>query len=301
MKCFHLCLLALSPLHAQPQQDGFDDIEDFIDKIQTQRKQILEGGAKLVLSSLDRAMRSDSSLVKAYVTAYCKTKFGEGEVADSKLEMWKLQNQSMLSSTDFKKALRIHATFLMSALLKNLGKDEKAVEFSKRTYSLAVGADAKPRIGRYAKYDVIKRPLSQSPFIGYGGRENALLGLRGWYTGPVTEIAEMHRSNIMGPMRKAKSKDLFNEWKRNIQLEKTLALEKGQEEQFIEVRDPQLKWQMAADYVKYGQHRKAMDLMKKALDGNHMHPQFQRMIGDLKNWLSDARGDGDDKAQPQAP
>lgn len=295
MKTLLLSLIAVSSIHAQPKQDAFDDVEDFIDKIQTQRKQIIEGGAKLVLSGLERAMRSDSSLVKAYVSAYGKTRFGEGQAADSKLEMWKLQKQLMLSSAEFKKALRIHTTFLVSALLKSVGKEEKAIEFSQRTYSLAVGPGTKPRIGQYAKYDVIKRPLSQSPFIGYGGRQNALVGIRGWYTGPITNIAELHRVNIMGPLRKAKSKLLFNEWKRNIQLEKALAIEKRQEDQFSKVRQPQLKWQMAADYIRYGQHRKGMDLMKSALEGNHMHPQFGRMVGDLKEWLSNARGKPDEE------
>ncbi|MDP6355743.1 MAG: hypothetical protein QF473_11600, partial [Planctomycetota bacterium] len=96
MKTLLLSLIAVSSIHAQPKQDAFDDVEDFIDKIQTQRKQIIEGGAKLVLSGLERAMRSDSSLVKAYVSAYGKTRFGEGQAADSKLEMWKLQKQLML-------------------------------------------------------------------------------------------------------------------------------------------------------------------------------------------------------------
>lgn len=301
MRPLLFCLIALSPLHAQPQQDAFDDIADFIEKIQTQRKQIIEGSAMQVLTSLERALRSDSSLVKAYITAYGMTKFGEGEVADSKLEAWKLQNQLELSDDDFKKALRIHATFLVSALLKSIGKDEKAIEFSKRVYSLAVGPGTTPKIALYGKFDVIKRPLSQSPFIGYGGRENALVGVRGWYTGPVTDIAELHRVNIMGPLRDAKSKDLFNEWKRNIQLEKALALERGQDDQFNSVHLPQLKWQMATDYIRFGQHRLGMDLVKSALEGNHMHPQFNRMVGDLKDWLSKARDDGEDKAQPQEP
>ena len=58
---------------------------------------------------------------------------------------------------------------------------------------------------------------------------------------------------------------------------------------FRKERLPALKWQMANDYAAFKEYRKAMDLIVAALKPNPTHPQFDRMMADLKKWLEEAR------------
>ena len=281
-------LLPVAALSSEPApKDPFRDIERFIKTIQKTHDDKFEGSITSILNILQRALKSDKAMVEFYLGAFQNVRFGEGEQAALMMMTWKERNASLYQSTNFKNALRLHIMFLQSALLKKGGWEDKALDLS-----MKIVQKAATRMNRFRQYGFIRKPLSTSPIINMGARKSVLQGIKDWYMGPLSNITEMHRQNVIAVMRNAEDLKVFIEWENNINMEKAFAEKSKDPNEMVRFRKerlPALKWQMATDYAAFKEYRKAMDLIVAALKPNPTHPQFDRMMADLKKWLEEAR------------
>lgn len=275
------------PACAEGPQTSLDDIKKFVDQIELEHAHKQQGDITSILSTLQKALKTDEALLELYLGAMQNVRFGSAEGAAEKMEQWKTSNLPMLQSSDFAAALRLHVMFLQSALLKKMGEEEKALEISSRIVTKVAA-----KLDEYGQYDVFRRPLRESPMINMGARGSLLQGIQDWYTGPLTNITELHRTNVIGMLRKLAKQAIFAEWEKNLQFEKSLA-EKSPDPNapvlFKKERLPFLQWQVAKDHARFKEHRKAMDLMVAVLKGNPTHPEFDKMLADLKLWVEEAQ------------
>ena len=119
-----------------------------------------------------------------------------------------------------------------------------------------------------------------------------LRGLANWYQDDLTNLAEIHRVNIIGYYRDRRDPLIFQEWQKNISLEQAIAERSGliaRRDAFILNRRAWLLWQMGKDYALFNQSRKAVDVMLLAIKDSPRCSDYDSIVAEIVNVITEAR------------
>ncbi|MCG2659449.1 MAG: hypothetical protein L6437_04285 [Kiritimatiellae bacterium] len=284
----------------------FSDVEAFLRQSKLERQQVITTQAKALLGQLTMLLAKDSSLREAYKNAYANVHFEGTEKDRAKASAWENNNKAMFKAEDFMWALRAHVQYLVATLNKVLGEDKNAVRL---TY---LWIDNFPRteekFALVAKSPLLKGGISGSVFLKANLRAgsssmsstalktspptNLLRGLPNWYQGDLTNLAELHRVNVIGYYRSLRDPRIFQEWQKNIGLEQNEAERSGrivQKHVFTLNRRAWLLWQMGKDYAAFHQPRKAVDVMVMALKESPRCSDYDAIVAEILKIIAETR------------
>jgi len=281
-------------------------VEDFLRQSKLERQQVITTQAKALLGQLTILLAKNSALLEAYKNAYANVNFKGTEHDRVKVSAWENDNKAMFKDDAFMWALRAHVQYLVATLNKVLGEDEKAVRLT------CLWIDNFPRteekFALVAKSPLFKGGISGSVFLkanlraGSPSTSSAVLktsppidllrGLSNWHQGDLTNLAEMHRVNVIGYYRSRQNPRIFQEWQKNIGLEQEAAERSGliaQKDAFTLNRRVWLLWQMGKDYAVFHQPRKAVDVMVMALKENPRCSDYDAIVAAILKIIDETR------------
>ena len=298
----------------------FSDVEAFLRQSKLENQQVITTQAKDLLGQLKTLQAKDGALLEAYKNAYARINF-EGTAKDrAKANAWENDNKAMFKSEAFTWALRAHAQYLVATLNKVLGEDEEALRLTLLWMDNFPRTDEKFALA--AKSPLLKGGIAGSLFLKASLRPAAppasapgaviklsppadlLRGLANWYQGDLTNLAELHRVNVIGYYRSKQDPRIFQEWQKNIGLEQEAAERGGltaQKETFTLNRRAWLLWQMGKDYAAFRQPRKAVDVMVTALKESPRCADYDAIVAQILKIIAETRNTAPAAAVKPAP
>lgn len=291
--------------NANPAPD-FSDVEAFLRQSKLERQQVITTQAKALLNQLTMLLAKDSALLEAYKNAYANVNFEGTENDRAKANAWENDNKALFKDDAFMWALRAHAQYLVATLNKVLGEDENAIRLT------CLWMDNFPRteekFALVAKSPLLKGGIAGSVFLKATLRAGApaapsaarktspptdlLRGLTNWHQGDLTNLAELHRVNVIGYYRSRRDPRIFQEWQKNIGLEQAAAERSGltaQKDAFTLNRRAWLLWQMGKDYAAVNQPRKAVDSMVVALKESPRCSDYDAIVAEILKIIAETR------------
>jgi hypothetical protein len=169
--------------------------------------------------------------------------------------------------------------------IQELGENEGTIKFTTEWIASYKERDRADPIG---KQKLLTVGMKGSPFLIARGQETLLDGIANWYTGNLTDLPDLHRTNVIGTLRSMKDPRIFTEWEINLALEQEVATAGGaragshKKETFKTHRRPYLLWQIAKDHVLLGNRRAAADLLMKVLKENPLCRDYSNILADLR-------------------
>lgn len=288
----------------------FSDVEAFLRQSKLESQQAVSTQAKALLGQLKTLLAKDSALLEAYKNAYANVNFEGTQKDRAKASAWEIDNKAMFKAEAFMWALRAHVQYLVATMNKVLGEDENAVRLT------CLWMDNFPRteekFALVAKSPLLKGGISGSVFLKANLRAGApaasstalktsppidppidlLRGLPNWYQGDLTNLAELHRVNVIGYYRSRRDPQIFQEWQKNIGLEQEAAERSGliaQKDAFTLNRRAWLLWQMGKDYAVFRQPRKAVDVMVMALKESPRCSDYDAIVAEILKIIAETR------------
>lgn len=296
----------------------FSDVEAFLRQTKLENRQVVTTQAKALLGQLKTLATKDSALQEAYKNAYAKIYFEGMEKDRAKANAWENDNKAMFKSDAFTWALRAHVQYLVATLNKVLGEDENAIRltcqwidnFPRTEEKFASVAQSPLLRGGIAGSVFLKANLHAGPptapnaTVKTSPPTDLLRGLSNWYQGDLTNLAEMHRINVIGYYRNRRDPKIFQEWQKNIGLEQEAAERSGliaQKNAFTLNRRAWLLWQMGKDYAAFHQPRKAVDTMVMALKENPRCSDYDAIVAEILGIIAETRNAAAANAAAPAP
>lgn len=320
-----LILPAMNSLWAQTDEMptltmDFNEIEAFLQLTEKNRRAALVEQANILTNQLALIVASESSLLEGYKNAY------EAVVLNAdrdKIQAWQQKSKALFESDGFVPALQLHVQYLIATLVKRLGNDEAALALTQKWISDFMGAG--PKFKAIAQQPLITESVSQSLFLraptdalalkarhvtyvaptgpnlpkkspGPTAQVTApaslLAELKQWYVGPLVNIPEVHRVNVIGYFRNNKNSVLFAEWKRNLNLEQELTEQKGSPEQqaaFLTNRRPWILWQIGKDYTLFDRPGAAANIMVMALKESPNCADYDKIVADIRRIIEESK------------
>ena len=284
----------------------FSDVEEFLQQNKLERQQVITTQAKALLGQLTTLLAKNSTLLEAYKNAYANVNFKGTENDRVKASAWENDNKAIFKDDAFMWALRAHVQYLVATLNKVLGEDENAIRLT------CLWMDNFPRteekFALVAKSPLLKGGISGSVFLKANLRAGSpsvssavrkasppsdlLLGLSNWHQGDLTNLAELHRVNVIGYYRSQRDPMIFQEWQKNIGLEQEAAERSGliaQKNTFAMNRRAWLLWQMGKDYAAFHQPRKAVDVMVVALKESPRCSDYDAIVAEILKIIAETR------------
>jgi tetratricopeptide (TPR) repeat protein len=296
-------LLGGQDVNAAPD---FSDVESFLRQSKLESRQVVTTQAKALLGQLNTLLAKDSTLLAAYKNAYANVHFEGTEKDRAKANAWENDNRAAFKTEAFMWALRAHVQYLVATLNKVLGEDENAIRLTRLWIDNFPRTEEK--FALVAKSPLLKGGISGSVFLkanlraGSPSTSNAahktsplidlLHGLSNWHQGDLTNLAELHRVNIIGYYRSQQDPQIFQEWQKNIGLEQEAAERSGlivQKEAFALNRRAWLLWQMGKDYAAFHQPRKAVDVMVMALKESPRCSDYDTIVAEILEIIAETR------------
>ncbi|MFA5043634.1 MAG: hypothetical protein WC381_10285 [Kiritimatiellia bacterium] len=299
---------AIGPVNGQNPNASpdFSDVEAFLRQSKFENRQIVTNQAKALLGQLNMLLAKDSALLEGYKNAYASVHFEGTEKDRAKAGAWENDNKAVFKSDAFMWALRAHVQYLAATLNKVLGKDESAIRLTR------LWIDNFPRTEKkfesIAKSPLLKGGIAGSVFLKAGLPTDSrpvpgavfktsapidlLRGLSNWHLGDLTNLAELHRVNVIGYYRSRQDPRIFKEWLENIALEQEAAERSGlvvQKDAFMQNRRAWLLWQAGKDYAAFHQPRKAVGIMVMALKESPHCADYDAIAAEILQIIAETR------------
>lgn len=296
----------------------FSDVEAFLRQSKLERQQVVTNQAKALLNQLNMLLAKDSALLEAYKDAYANVNFEGMDKDRAKANAWENSNKAMFKTDGFMWALRAHVQYLVITLNKVLGEDENAVRltglwldnFPRTEEKFALVAQSPLLKGGIIGSVFLKAnlhagsPSTPSTALKTSPPFDLLRGLSNLYLGDLTNLAELHRVNVIGYYRSQRDPRIFQEWQKNIGLEQEAAERGGliaQKNAFVLNRRAWLLWQMGKDYAVFQQPRKAVDVMVMALKENPRCSDYDAIVAEILKIIAETRNAAAAKVTTPAP
>jgi len=293
----------------------FDKIEAFLQLSEKNRQVSLMEQSKGLLNQLPLLLASESALLEGYKNAYAAVVLNADR---DKIQAWEQKNKALFESDGFVPALQLHVQYLIATLTKIMGDDEAALALTQKWILDFLGTG--PNFKTVAQQALLTESVSQSLFLrapldaltpkqrhvtyitptgprppktssGTLGRVKTPVGmlaeLKQWYVGPLVNIPEVHRVNVIGHFRNNKNPKLFEEWKRNLSLEQEMAERRGLLESFIMNRRPWILWQTGKDYALFGRPGEAANIMVVAIKESPRCADYDKIVADIRRIIAE--------------
>jgi hypothetical protein len=303
-----------SVVFAQNPPIDFSDVNAVLTQAETIRKDGLALDAEGFLKKLNGFLANDAALLEAYKNAYSAVNFEGGKKEQARVKDWEEKNKALFSSDGFIWVLRAHVQYLVATIHKKIGKDDQALAlmnewikgfpkteedyakfmkhefFVKNSDSKSASLKAFSRSGieqfkLFARNELFSNGMGGSVFLREANLTALAHGVPNWHMGDLGNVADIHRVNVISFLRSKKDQAVFEEWKKNIQLEQDLYEREGlvsKVESFKLSRRPWLLWQVGKDYEYFNQPRQAVDLMLSAIKENPRCEDYDKIVADIK-------------------
>ncbi len=288
-----------------------EEAEAFLASSEKARGDSLAGQARELAAALAPLLASDSALIEGY-QAICAQGLFAGQ--RDRFEAWQQKQKDTFKSEDFRLALRLHLRYVLATLAKRAGNDANAVDAAQQWIGEVLRTG--PRVRTLMAQPLMAEPVSKSVFFetepdslspqrarraappargtpAPAARADAqarlLAGLPHWHLGPLAAVAEIHRVNVLGPLRAQADPALFEAWKHNLRLEEQLAELAGRQEAFLTDRRPWVLWQIGKDYARAGRPREAVSAMVSALRGSPRCADYEAIAAEIRKVVEASR------------
>lgn len=268
----------------------FGDVEAFLARVEAERKKGLGAETEQIARQWNGLLANDFTLLNAYKDAYASVKFEGTNKERASIKAWEEKNKAAFREEEFLAALRLHVRYLILTLMKRAGEDELAMKGTLEW--LAAFPKDGERFRKVAGQDLLKRSLTDSPFVKAAEATRFVTGLANWATADLGDLPQIHRINVIGGLRALHDPRLFAEWDANLRLEEEAANREAlvlKKQEFLRNRHPWVMWQAGKDFVAAGRVRQGVDLMVRALRENPRSDHYDAIVGEIRRAIADAR------------